>query len=129
MNFLAGFLLLWLQEEQAFWMLVYLVEDVLLDYFGRSMIGMAPNMLSLDLTCWKRVSCGHKGLSGPAAAVLAKAVRAAAEPGLPVQCNHHELALLRICELTAEEGSSRACSARATHSAIGRLARMGLRLC
>lgn len=39
MNFLAGFLLLWLQEEQAFWMLVYLVEDVLLDYFGRSMIG------------------------------------------------------------------------------------------
>jgi hypothetical protein len=51
MNFLAGFLLLWLQEEQAFWMLVYLVEDVLLDYFGRSMIGnslsVVPRVMKL----------------------------------------------------------------------------------
>jgi hypothetical protein len=50
MNFLAGFLLLWLQEEQAFWMLVYLVEDVLLDYFGRSMIGsLVDTKVFLDL--------------------------------------------------------------------------------
>src|SRR3954452_9135577 len=39
MNFLAGFLLLWTPEEQAFWLLCFLVEDVLPDHFGRNMIG------------------------------------------------------------------------------------------
>jgi hypothetical protein len=39
MNFLAGYLLLWLEEEQAFWALAHIVEDLLLDYFGRNMVG------------------------------------------------------------------------------------------
>jgi hypothetical protein len=33
MNFLAGSLLLFMDEETAFWMLVYMVEDLLPNYF------------------------------------------------------------------------------------------------
>eukprot|EP00013_Stygamoeba_regulata_P019278 CAMPEP_0177644690 /NCGR_PEP_ID=MMETSP0447-20121125/8826_1 /TAXON_ID=0 /ORGANISM="Stygamoeba regulata, Strain BSH-02190019" /LENGTH=689 /DNA_ID=CAMNT_0019147075 /DNA_START=20 /DNA_END=2089 /DNA_ORIENTATION=- len=40
MNYIAAFILLFLpDEEKAFWVLVTVVEDVLLDYFTRSMIG------------------------------------------------------------------------------------------
>lgn len=40
MNFLAGFLLLVMEEEQAFWTLSAIVEEYLKDYFSESMIGL-----------------------------------------------------------------------------------------
>ncbi len=40
MNFIAGFLLLFMSEEQAFWTLAAIVEDYLKDYFCESMIGL-----------------------------------------------------------------------------------------
>jgi hypothetical protein len=40
MNFIAGMLLLFMQEEAAFWMLLITVEDLLpVDYYTKSMIG------------------------------------------------------------------------------------------
>jgi len=40
MNFIAGGLLVFLEEEQAFWALCWLVEDLLHGYFSRSMMGL-----------------------------------------------------------------------------------------
>lgn len=34
MNFLAGTLLIFMDEEEAFWMLVYLVEELLPNYYA-----------------------------------------------------------------------------------------------
>ena len=42
MNFLAAFLLLHMEEEPAFWMLVSIVEKYLKGYFGENMKG-APS--------------------------------------------------------------------------------------
>ena len=39
MNFLAGFLLLHMAEEDCFWVLVRLVEHYLVDYFSVEMRG------------------------------------------------------------------------------------------
>jgi len=40
MNFLAGTLLLFMEEEEAFWMLVYIVEELLQNYFIQNMSGL-----------------------------------------------------------------------------------------
>jgi Ca2+-binding EF-hand superfamily protein len=39
MNFIAGGLLLFLEEEEAFWMLCFIVEEMLPDYFTKNIIG------------------------------------------------------------------------------------------
>ncbi len=39
MNFICAFLLLFMDEESAFWLLATIVEDMLPDYFTRYMIG------------------------------------------------------------------------------------------
>jgi len=39
MNFIAGTLLIFMEEEDAFWMLVYIVEELLRDYFLPPMAG------------------------------------------------------------------------------------------
>mmetsp|Transcript_29553 Transcript_29553/g.76298 ORF Transcript_29553/g.76298 Transcript_29553/m.76298 type:complete len:820 (-) Transcript_29553:1606-4065(-) len=48
MNFLAGFLLLAMPEEHAFWTLVRVVEDFLPDYFGTNMLGWQVDHLVLS---------------------------------------------------------------------------------
>ena len=48
MNFLAGLLLLFMPEERAFWVLCYVVEDLLEDYFVKRYNHREQNrMLSL----------------------------------------------------------------------------------
>ncbi len=43
MNFIAGGLLIFLEEENAFWMLCYVVENLLSGYFSKTYVGeMAP---------------------------------------------------------------------------------------
>eukprot|EP00164_Ancoracysta_twista_P019894 GFYU01035247.1.p1 GENE.GFYU01035247.1~~GFYU01035247.1.p1 ORF type:complete len:540 (-),score=146.44 GFYU01035247.1:62-1645(-) len=39
MNYLAASLLLFMEEEEAFWTLVVIVEEILVDYFSESMMG------------------------------------------------------------------------------------------
>ena len=48
LNFIAGVMLLFLQEEDAFWLLVTVVETLLpKDYFSKSMVGMCTDQLVL----------------------------------------------------------------------------------
>ncbi len=39
MGFIAGFLLLFMDEEQSFWTLCTIVEDLLVGYFTKNMTG------------------------------------------------------------------------------------------
>ena len=48
MNFIVGILLLHVSEEKAFWILRYLVEDVLEEYFTSSMIGLSLDQMVLE---------------------------------------------------------------------------------
>lgn len=42
MNFIAGTLLIFMEEESAFWILVYIVEDLLQNYFVHCMFFLDP---------------------------------------------------------------------------------------
>jgi hypothetical protein len=42
MNFLAATLLIFMEEEQAFWMLAYLVEELLHNYYVQCMFHFPP---------------------------------------------------------------------------------------
>ena len=54
MNFIAGFLLLFMTEEQAFWTLSVIVEEYLKDYFCESMVGLLVDSTILSqLLCEK----------------------------------------------------------------------------
>ncbi len=55
MNFVAGFLLLFMNEEDAFWCLAAIVEDLLPGYFSHAMV--APQVLSFSITSRLSVSC------------------------------------------------------------------------
>eukprot|EP00026_Physarum_polycephalum_P005111 Phypoly_transcript_05139.p1 GENE.Phypoly_transcript_05139~~Phypoly_transcript_05139.p1 ORF type:complete len:625 (+),score=69.95 Phypoly_transcript_05139:59-1933(+) len=44
MNFVAGTLLVFMEEEEAFWMLVYIVEELLHDYFIPCMAGFKADV-------------------------------------------------------------------------------------
>ena len=48
MNFIVGILLLHMAEEEAFWILRYIVEDLLEDYFVSSMIGLSVDQKVLE---------------------------------------------------------------------------------
>ena len=49
MNFVAGFLLLFMNEEDAFWCLCTIVEDLLPGYFSHAMV--APQVSSSVYSC------------------------------------------------------------------------------
>ena len=55
MNFLCAMLLLYLEEEQAFWVLAALVEVLLLsDYYAPSMLGSRVDQLTFQsCLAWK----------------------------------------------------------------------------
>ena len=40
MNYIAAFLLLFMNEEEAFWMLTTIVEDIMTDYYSKDMSGL-----------------------------------------------------------------------------------------
>lgn len=48
MNFLVGLLLLVMSEEHAFWVLCYVVEDLLEDYYAKSMTGLSVDQRVLE---------------------------------------------------------------------------------
>eukprot|EP00026_Physarum_polycephalum_P004525 Phypoly_transcript_04546.p1 GENE.Phypoly_transcript_04546~~Phypoly_transcript_04546.p1 ORF type:complete len:598 (+),score=80.00 Phypoly_transcript_04546:350-2143(+) len=75
MNFLAGSLLLFMEEESAFWMLVYMVEDLLPNYFVPSMSGFHVDANVFEWLVYdnlpelhrhfQRVNLSYKILSSP----------------------------------------------------------------
>lgn len=49
MNFVTGMLLLFMKEEEAFWMLVTIIEELLpQDYYGESLVGVQADQRVLD---------------------------------------------------------------------------------
>ena len=68
MNFIAGFLLLFMTEEQAFWTLSVIVEEYLKDYFCESMVGLLVDSTILSqLLCEKtpKVAIHFQNLAVP----------------------------------------------------------------
>ena len=55
MGFIVGFLLLFMEEQDAFWMLTWLIEDILPpQYFAPSMVGLNTDLEVLaDCVAWK----------------------------------------------------------------------------
>lgn len=105
MNFLAAFLLLWTPEEQAFWLLCFIVEDVLPDHFGRNMIGSLIDQKVLIHYMQVRIMHGGDCCS---LTVLRHAEGPAASAWSPVGARlsflgaHHPVALLPLRQLGAQ---------------------------
>jgi hypothetical protein len=60
MNFLVGLLLLVMPEERAFWVLCFIVEDLLQDYFIRSMRGLTVDQRVLEHMLERKIPRAHK---------------------------------------------------------------------
>jgi len=56
---LAGFLLLFMDEESAFWLLTALVEDIVPDYYAPSMIGTQADQIVLSQLLQKKLPQLH----------------------------------------------------------------------
>ena len=62
MNFLVGWCLLFMSEENAFWMLVTLVEDFCVGYYSKTMTGAR---VSANVQTKQSDVGGHKGFGRP----------------------------------------------------------------
>ncbi|PRP83163.1 hypothetical protein PROFUN_09591 [Planoprotostelium fungivorum] len=60
MNFVAAGLLIFMDEEEAFWMLAYVVERLLPDYFDQNVSGSRVDAYILSKYCSKRLPKLHK---------------------------------------------------------------------
>lgn len=102
MNFLAAFLLLWTPEEQAFWLLCFIVEDVLPDHFGRNMIGsMIDQKVFIH---YMQVRLPPVVLSFNLAATESTSSLACTPNRLlfSILCCHNFMALLSLCKLDSK---------------------------
>lgn len=45
MNFITSILLIFMSEEEAFWTLTTICEDLVKDYYHKSLVGMNPECL------------------------------------------------------------------------------------
>lgn len=113
MNFLAGFLLLWLPEEQAFWLLCFIVEDVLPDHFGRNMLGslvdqkvlmyyMKVRMIRFSLSLSRSIRISDQSLPGFIIEGTASSPCALHGIVLSIVGHHNHVALLPVCELATQ---------------------------
>ena len=56
MNILAGVLLLYMAEERAFWTMICIIEELLQDYYGKSMIGITIDQAIFEELFTKKFS-------------------------------------------------------------------------
>ena len=56
MNFIAGCLLLFMEEQDAFWCLTTIVEKLLPGYFDTTMAGSQANLSRLQIFSWSSLT-------------------------------------------------------------------------
>jgi hypothetical protein len=59
MNFVTGFLLLFMDEESAFWLLTNLVEEIVPDYYSPAMIGAKADQIVFKQLMQKKLPQLH----------------------------------------------------------------------